>query len=88
MKNESAEEWKSLPKEIWFEERSGTNGIICLDYENESEVKYIRADLVNQQHTEVSDEQIKEYLHKKQSLYDGPWFRVCIEVAEWMRDKK
>jgi hypothetical protein len=87
-KIENTKEWKALPEEIWFNDTIGSNGINCLDYKNESDVKYIRADLVNQQHTEVSDEEIKEYLHKKQSLYDGPWFRVCIEVAKWMRDRK
>lgn len=40
---------KDLPKEIYFEEKAGTNGIHCLDYENESNIKYIRADIVEKQ---------------------------------------
>ena len=33
-----------LPKEIYFEEKVGSNGIHCLDYKNESDVKYVRSD--------------------------------------------
>jgi hypothetical protein len=40
--------YKDLPKEIYFEEKVGSNGIHCLDYKNESDVKYIRADVVAQ----------------------------------------
>jgi len=39
---------KDLPKEIFFEEKVGSNGIHCLDYENETDIKYIRADVVAQ----------------------------------------
>ena len=38
---------ENLPKEIYFEEKQGSNGIKCLDYENKSNVKYIREDIVN-----------------------------------------
>jgi hypothetical protein len=37
----------NLPEEIYFDEKVGSNGIHCLDYKNESDVKYIREDVVN-----------------------------------------
>jgi len=37
----------NLPEEIYFEEKVGSNGIHCLDYKNESDIKYIREDVVN-----------------------------------------
>jgi len=44
---------KELPEEIYFEEKVGSNGIHCLDYKNESDVKYIRADLFNKFKKEI-----------------------------------
>lgn len=38
---------KDLPEEIYFDRKVGSNGIHCLDYENESDIKYIRKDVVN-----------------------------------------
>lgn len=37
---------QDLPKEIFFEQKVGSNGIHCLDYKNESNIKYIREDVV------------------------------------------
>lgn len=34
-----------LPEVIYFDERVGTNGIHCLNFENDSDVKYIREDV-------------------------------------------
>jgi len=38
-----------LPKEIYFDEKAGSNGVHCLDYKNESSIKYIRDDVFDQQ---------------------------------------
>ena len=38
----------SLPKDIFFEEKEGTNGFNFLDYKNSSNIKYIRDDVYNQ----------------------------------------
>lgn len=63
---------KELPKIIYFDEKVGTNGIHCLDYENESEVSYIRTDLLIDYHKkleaivglegEIDLSNIKDYL--------------------------
>ena len=37
---------QDLPKEIYFIERKGSKGILCLDYKFDSDIKYIRSDLV------------------------------------------
>lgn len=34
-----------LPKIIFFQEKVGSNGIHCLDYKNDSDIKYIREDV-------------------------------------------
>jgi hypothetical protein len=34
----------------------------------------------------LTDDQIKKYLKKEQCLEEGTWFRVCTQVAQWVRD--
>jgi hypothetical protein len=42
------------PKRIYFEELVGSNGILCLDYKNESDIKYIRADIADTERNEFA----------------------------------
>lgn len=57
---------ENLPKEIFFEEKIGTNGIKCLDYKNESDIKYIREDVVNEKINALKDALIEVQSYQMQ----------------------
>lgn len=66
-----------LPKEIYFDERAGTNGIHCLDYKNESDIKYIRSDVVKQQNKELIElENENEELIKANKILYTCWINL------------
>ena len=47
------------PDVIYATEKIGSNGIHCLDYKNDDDVKYIRADLVKLQNTSSNSDYAK-----------------------------
>jgi len=51
---------KDFPEVIYFYKKEGSNGVSCLDYKNDSDIKFIRFDIHVYQ-----IEQLKEQLAQK-----------------------
>jgi len=68
---------KDFPEVIYFYKKEGSNGVSCLDYKNDSDIKFIRFDIHVYQ-----IEQLKEQLAQKDKEIE----RLTKELRE-ERDK-
>jgi len=80
---------EELPEIIYFEEKAGTNGIHCLDYQNESPISYIRSDLVKNNIVKSNviwrSELLKGFLKKHYETHDN-WDSIeDVHVDEYLK---
>jgi len=69
---------EELPKEIYFDELQGSNGVHCLDYSNGSDIRYIREDCFKEIECEL--EAVENQLTLDSKIKDGEPVEEPIEI--------
>jgi len=90
-------EKENLPKQIFFEERVGSNGIKCLDYPNNTNIKYVLSEWidVNERMPEINETNfsdrvlvITDFGYSRVTEYDNELKKWCglifQQVTHWM----